>query len=185
MALTESTMQPLGTVAPPFSLLDTISGNYLNLDDLKSEKATVIMFICNHCPYVIHLIREIVDLAQEYRNKGVSFIAISSNDVANYPDDDPDKMRIVAKVLKFPFPYLYDKRQTVAKAYDAACTPDFYVYNGDMKLSYRGRMDDSSPGNGRRVTGIELRAAIDNTLAGQETEKQFPSIGCNIKWLAT
>ncbi len=185
MALTESKMLPLGTVAPPFSLQDTISGNYLNLDDLKSDKATVIMFICNHCPYVIHLIREIVDIAQEYRSKGVSFIAISSNDVVSHPDDDPDKMRIVAKVLKFSFPYLYDKRQTVAKAYDAACTPDFYVYNGDMKLSYRGRMDDSSPGNGRPVTGIELRSAIDLTLAGQEIENQYPSIGCNIKWLAT
>ena len=182
MALAESTMLPLGTEAPHFLLKDTVSGNYLSLDDLKSENATVIMFICNHCPYVIHVNRMIVDLANEYKNMGVSFIAINSNDVDNYPDDDPDMMRVVAKVLKYPFPYLYDKSQEVAKAYDAACTPDFYVFDGKSKLTYRGRLDNSSPGNGRPLTGKELRAAIDNTLAGTSTDPQYPSMGCNIKW---
>ena len=182
MALAESTMLPLGTEAPHFLLKDTVSGNYLSLDDLKSENATVIMFLCNHCPYVIHVNRMIVDIANEFKNKGVSFIAISSNDVDNYPDDDPDKMRVVAKVLKYPFPYLYDKSQEVAKAYDAACTPDFYVFDGQSKLTYRGRLDNSSPGNGRPVTGEELRVAIDNTFSGKTTEPQYPSMGCNIKW---
>ncbi len=182
MALTESTMLPLGTKAPNFHLQDTVSGNYYSLDDLKSNQATVIMFICNHCPYVIHVNPEIVRVANEYKNKGVSFIAISSNDVENYPDDAPDKMRIVAKVLKFPFPYLYDKRQEAAKAYDAACTPDFYVFDGDMKLTYRGRLDDSRPGNNVPLTGEDLRNAIDATLAGEAIEKQIPSMGCNIKW---
>ena len=182
MALTESKMLPLGTQAPKFFLQDTVSGNYLSLDDLKSDKATVIMFICNHCPYVIHVNRGLVDLANEYRRKGVSFIAISSNDVDNYPDDDPDKMRLVAKVLKYPFPYLYDKRQEVARAYDAACTPDFYVFDGELNLTYRGRMDDSSPGNGKPVTGSELRSAIDATIEKRTIEPQYPSMGCNIKW---
>ncbi len=182
MALTESTILPLGTQAPNFHLMDTVSGNYYSLDDLKSDKATVVMFICNHCPYVIHVNPELVRIANEYRNQGVSFIAISSNDVENYPDDAPDKMRIVAKVLKFPYPYLYDKRQEVAKAYDAACTPDFYVFDGAMKLSYRGRMDDSRPGNSTPLTGADLRAAIDATLAGKAIENQVPSVGCGIKW---
>ena len=182
MALTESTMLPLGTLAPNFHLMDTVSGNYYSLDDLKSDKATVVMFICNHCPYVIHVNPEIVRIANAYKNQGVSFIAISSNDVENYPDDAPDKMRIVAKVLKFPFPYLYDKRQEVAKAYDAACTPDFYVFNHAMKLAYRGRLDDSRPGNSVPLTGTDLRHAIDATLAGEAIEKQVPSMGCGIKW---
>jgi peroxiredoxin len=172
----------LGTKAPTFFLLDTKSGNYLSLDDLKSDQATVIMFICNHCPYVIHINQEMVKITNEYRNKGVSFVAISSNDVENYPDDDPDKMRLVAKVLKYPFPYLYDKRQEVAKAYDAACTPDFYVFNGQMELTYRGRMDDSTPGNGKPVTGMELRSAIDATIEGKKIDPQYPSMGCGIKW---
>lgn len=182
MAATQSNMLPLGTKAPHFALQDTVSGNYLNLNDIKSEKATVIMFICNHCPYVIHVNQEIVKIANEYRNKGVAFIAISSNDVDHYPDDSPDKMRIVAKVLKYPFPYLYDKRQEVAKAYDAACTPDFYVFDGSLLLTYRGRMDDSTPGNGKPITGLELRNAIDKTLNGLSIDEQYPSIGCNIKW---
>ncbi len=177
-------MLPLGTKAPNFHLQDTVSGNYLSLDDLKSDKATVVMFICNHCPYVIHTNPEMVRIANDYKSQGVSFIAISSNDVENYPDDDPDKMRLVAKVLKFPFPYLYDKRQEVAKAYDAACTPDFYVFDGDMNLAYRGRMDDSRPGNDTPLSGSDLRNAIDATLAGDAIEKQYPSMGCNIKWKA-
>jgi peroxiredoxin len=182
MAVAKSNMLALGTKAPAFFLQDTKSGNYLSLDDLKSDRATVIMFICNHCPYVIHVNQEMVKIANEYRNKGVSFIAISSNDVENFPDDDPDKMRLVAKVLKYPFPYLYDKRQEVAKAYDAACTPDFYLFNGSMELTYRGRMDDSTPGNGKPVSGMELRSAIDSTLEGKTIETQYPSMGCGIKW---
>ena len=144
MALTESNMLPLGTQAPNFHLKDTVSGNYYSLDDLKSAKATVIMFICNHCPFVIHVNPELVKLANEYKNKGVSFIAISSNDVDNYPEDGPDKMSIVAKVLKFPFPYLYDKSQEVARAYDAACTPDFYVFDSHLNLTYRPELDTLS-----------------------------------------
>ncbi len=182
MAVVQSNMLPLGTKAPHFSLQDTVSGNYLSLSDLKSDRATVIMFICNHCPYVIHVNQEMVKIALEYRNKGVSFIAISSNDAEAYPDDDPDKMRIVAKVLKYPFPYLYDKRQEIAKAYDAACTPDFYVFDSQLMLSYRGRLDDSTPGNGKPVTGKDLRNAIDLTLQNLPVEDQYPSMGCNIKW---
>ncbi len=182
MALTESNMIPIGTKSPNFHLADTISGNYYSLDDLKSDKATVIMFICNHCPFVIHVNPEIVNIANEYKSKGASFIAISSNDVESHPEDSPDKMSIVAKVLKFPFPYLYDKRQTVAKDYDAACTPDFYVFDGNMKLSYRGRLDQSRPGNDIPLTGEDLRNAIDLTLAGEPVEPQYPSAGCNIKW---
>ena len=182
MALTESTMLPLGTTAPNFHIKDVVSNNYYSLDDLKSGKATVIMFICNHCPFVIHVNPELVKIANEYKNQGVSFVAISSNDVENYPEDAPDKMSIVAKVLKFPFPYLYDKHQEVAKAYDAACTPDFYVFDGDMKLSYRGRLDQSRPGNNVPLSGTDLRHAIDQTIAGKSIDAQYPSAGCNIKW---
>ena len=182
MTLTRSSILPLGTKAPHFFLQDTISGNYMSLEDLKSDKATVIMFICNHCPYVIHVNQEIVALANDYKNKGVSFIAISSNDIEAYPDDAPDKMRLVAKVLKYPFPYLYDKRQEVAKAYDATCTPDFYIFDGSLNLTYRGRLDNSSPGNGIPVSGTDLRAAINATLEGKLIDTQIPSMGCNIKW---
>jgi len=183
MALTPSNMLALGTKAPNFLLQDTVSGNHLSFDQLKSEKATVVMFICNHCPYVIHVNSELVRIAKEYKSKGVSFIAISSNDVENYPDDSPDKMRLVAKVLQYPFPYLYDKRQEVAKSYDAACTPDFYVFDGEDKLTYRGRLDDSRPGTDIPLTGKDLRKAIDHTLEGNLQEvDQYPSMGCNIKW---
>lgn len=182
MALTESNTLPLGTEAPNFHLMDTVTGNYYSLDDLKSTRATVVMFICNHCPYVIHVNPEIVRVANEYKNQGVAFVAISSNDVENYPDDAPDKMRIVAKVLRFPFPYLYDKRQEAAKAYHAACTPDFYVFDGAMKLTYHGRLDDSRPGNQVPLSGTDLRQAIDATLKGEPVATQYPSMGCNIKW---
>jgi len=175
-------MIEIGTEAPNFHLQDTVSNNYYSLDDLKSKRATVIMFICNHCPFVIHVNSELVKMANDYKHNGVSFIAISSNDVDNYPEDAPDKMSLVAKVLKYPFPYLYDKRQEVAKAYDAACTPDFYVFDGDMKLSYRGRLDKSRPGNNEPLNGEDLRAAIDATLEGKTIEEQYPSAGCNIKW---
>lgn len=183
MSLTPSNMLPLGTVAPNFKLLDAVSGNILGLSELKSDKATVIMFICNHCPYVIHVQEQIVNIAHTYQKKGISFIAISSNDIENYPEDAPEKMRLEAIKADYPFPYLYDETQQVAKDYLAACTPDFYVFDGEMKCVYRGRMDESTPGNRRPNTGIDLRSSLDNILSGGKiSEEQFPSVGCNIKW---
>ncbi|MEL6926716.1 MAG: thioredoxin family protein, partial [Bacteroidota bacterium] len=144
-----------------------------------------VMFICNHCPYVIHVIEETVALAKEYQESGFSFVAISSNDVANYPDDSPDKMKQFAEKYDFSFPYLYDESQEVAKAYDAACTPDFYVFDGQQQLVYRGRLDGARPKTDDPVTGEELRAALDAILLGRPvSETQFPSMGCNIKWKA-
>lgn len=179
MVMTTSNMLPLGTKATDFKLLDTTSGKEKNLSELKSDKATVIMFICNHCPFVKHVQQELTKLAKDYLAKGVAFIAISSNDVNNYPDDAPEKMR----AMDYPFPYLYDETQLVAKAYDAACTPDFYIFNKEMKLVYRGQLDDSRPGNSIPVTGSDIRAALDSMLAGRLVNPdQKPSIGCNIKW---
>lgn len=183
MALTYTEPIPLGFKAPDFSLEDTVSGKQLSLDQLKSDRATVIMFICNHCPYVIHTRQEIVNIAKEYIPKGVAFVAISSNDVNEYPDDSPENMKKLAEELDFPFPYLYDESQEVAKAYHAACTPDFSVFDGDLKCVYRGRLDGSSPGNDIPLTGEDLRNALDNLLAGKEVSRdQKPSMGCNIKW---
>ncbi len=183
MAETPSTMIPLGTKAPDFSLPDTVAGKTISLADVKSDKATVVMFICNHCPYVKHVNHGLVKVANDYMPKGVSFVAISSNDVENYPQDSPDKMKMVAQELGYPFPYLYDETQEVAKAYDAACTPDFYVFDGAAELVYRGQFDDSRPGNDIPVTGKDLRAALDAILAGEPvSEDQKPSVGCNIKW---
>ena len=183
MALTSSTMMPLGTKAPAFSLPDTVSGEQLSLDHLKSEVATVVMFICNHCPYVKHVQPELVRLAQTYQAKGVAFVAISSNDAAGYPEDAPDQMKAVARRLGYSFPYLYDQTQEVAKAYGAVCTPDFFVFDADLKCVYRGRLDDSSPGNGRSLTGSDLRAALDAILERRPVSAdQKPSQGCNIKF---
>ena len=183
MALTPSNMLPLGTQAPDFSLPDTVSGQTRSLSELASDKATVVMFICNHCPYVLHVNDELVRLAREYTAKGVSFIAISSNDAEEYPQDGPDEMRRHAAEVGYPFPYLYDESQEVARAYDAACTPDFYVFDGDLKLAYRGRLDGSTPGNDVPLTGEDLRAALDAVLAGDTpSENQQPSMGCNVKW---
>ena len=183
MSFTESTMLPLGSEAPPFVLPDTVSGKTIRLQDISSDQATVVMFICNHCPYVIHVNDEIVRLANDYIPKGVSFVAISSNDVENYPEDGPEKMKQIAQRLNYPFPYLYDESQNVARAFDAACTPDFYVFDKDLKLAYRGRLDDSRPKSGTLLTGKDLRAALDAILSGQPVaEKQYPSGGCNIKW---
>ncbi len=183
MAVTPSVMAPLGNKAADFSLPDTISGKILSLTDLKSDKATVIMFICNHCPFVKHVNTGLVSLANEYRPKGVSFIAISSNDVVNFPDDSPEKMKMNAKEQGFSFPYLYDESQEVAKVYDAACTPDFFIYDKDLELAYRGQLDDSRPSNGLPVTGKDIRAALDLLLSGKTVPaEQKPSIGCNIKW---
>lgn len=183
MALTPSNMIPLGTKAPDFKLLDAVSDSEMNLEQLKSDKATVIMFICNHCPYVKHVQQGLVELANDYISKGVSFIAINSNDVKNYTEDSPDNMKKVAERLGYPFPYLFDETQEIAKAYDAACTPDFYIFDGGLKLIYRGQMDDSRPGNGKPVTGLDIRKALDQILGGTTvSEDQIPSIGCNIKW---
>lgn len=183
MALTESNMLGLGTEAPEFNLVDTISNQQVSYNDIKGEKGTLVMFICNHCPYVIHVFRELVDLAAEYKEKGFGVVAISSNDIENYPEDAPDKMNLVAKVLKFSFPYLFDESQEVAKAYDAACTPDFYVFDNEDRLKYRGRMDESRPQSNTPVTGRDLRSALDSVLAGDQIDqKQYPSMGCGIKW---
>lgn len=183
MALTPSTMLPLDTLAPAFTLPDVISGRSLGLQELKSDVATVIMFICNHCPFVKHIQHELVKVANEYQKKNINFIAISSNDVKNYPDDAPDKMKELALQLGFSFPYLYDESQAVAKAYQAACTPDFYIFGKDLTCIYRGQFDDSRPGNNIPVTGKDIRRTLDNILAGKAIDpNQKPSIGCNIKW---
>lgn len=183
MAATPSTMLPLGTPAPDFSLPDTVSGKTLSLADVKSDVGTVIMFICNHCPYVLHIQDELVKIANEYSAKGFKFVAISANDVANYPDDSPEKMTELAAKWGNPFPYLYDESQDVAKAYQAACTPDFYLFDKDLACVYRGRLDGATPKNNIPVSGGELRAALDNVAAGKPvSEEQVPSIGCNIKW---
>lgn len=176
-------MLPLGTAAPDFSLPDTVSGRMISLSEVKTDKGLVVMFLCNHCPYVIHVNPEIVRVSKEYLAKGLGFVGISSNDAEKYPDDAPDKMKLVAQQLGYPFPYLYDESQAVARAYDAACTPDFYVFDKNLKLVYRGRLDDSRPKNDNPLTGKDLRTALDAVLAGEAvSEIQYPSGGCNIKW---
>ena len=184
MARTPSNMLALGTKAPDFSLFDTISGQTLSLDELRGRKGTVIMFICNHCPFVIHVNPELAKLGNEYQKKGIGFIAISSNDIKNYPQDAPHLMTETAKREGYSFPYLYDETQEVAKAYDAACTPDFYLFDANLDLIYRGQLDDSRPGNGLPLNGKDLRNAM-NALLAQEPipDNQKPSIGCNIKWI--
>ena len=183
MARTPSNMLPLGTKAPDFKLMDSISDELKSLNDLKSEVATVIMFICNHCPFVKHINEGLVKLAKDYKSKGISFIAISSNDATTYPDDAPDKMKEHALNVGYNFPYLYDETQNVAKSYDAACTPDFYIFDKNLVLVYRGQMDDSRPDNGIPVTGKDIRTALLALINGEPvSEKQIPSLGCNIKW---
>jgi len=183
MALTPTLNIPLGFKAPEFNLLDTISENNYSFNDLKGEKGTLIMFICNHCPYVIHIREELIRLANDYKDKGIGFIAISSNDAINYPDDAPDKMKFLGEQLNFPFPYLYDETQDVARAYDAVCTPDFDLFDSNDNCVYRGRLDDSRPGKDIPVTGKDMREALDRVLNGEEIpERQMPSMGCNIKW---
>lgn len=183
MALTESNMLPIGTAAPDFKLPDTVSGKVVSLNDISTEQGTVIMFLCNHCPYVIYVNDEIVRIAQDYQKHGIGFVAISSNDADKYPDDAPDKMTLHAQTAGYTFPYLYDEDQSVARSYDAACTPDFYVFDGERRLYYRGRLDGARPKNDLPITGADLRAALDDLLAGRTApEKQYPSAGCNIKW---
>lgn len=184
MALTPSNMLPLGTLAPDFNLPDTRKmGEWVSLQSSKSHIATVIMFICNHCPYVKHIQAKLVEVAKIYQKKGITFIAISSNDIKNYPADDPEHMRCEAELHDYSFPYLYDETQQVAKDYQAACTPDFYVFDNELRCVYRGRFDSSTPGNNIPVTGCDLTLALDNLLMNQPiTHAQCPSIGCNIKW---
>ncbi len=183
MVKTLSTMLPLNTLAPHFSLPDVISGRSVRLPSEISYVATVICFICNHCPFVKHINEGLVHLAIDYLPRQVQFLAINANDIAHYPEDSPEHMQTIAEDLHYPFPYLYDETQDVAKAYQAACTPDFFVFNTQLQLIYRGQLDNSRPGNGIPVTGESIRKALDETLLGQPvTEMQKPSMGCNIKW---
>jgi peroxiredoxin len=177
-------MLPLGTSAPPFSLPD-ISGKTVSIGDFQNAPALLVMFICNHCPYVKHVRSGLAQLARDYQPKGTAVVAISSNDVVTHPDDSPAKMALEAKEAGYTFPYLYDESQAVAHAYQAACTPDFFLFDREKRLVYRGQLDDSRPGNGVPVTGKDLRAALDAVLAGKPVAtEQKPSIGCNIKWKA-
>jgi peroxiredoxin len=176
-------MLELGTSAPDFQLPDAVSGNLISLATIASKKAFLAMFICCHCPYVKHIQTELANLGNDYADKDIAIVAISANDIANYPDDSPEKMKAMAMELGFTFPFCYDESQENAKAYTAACTPDFFLFDGDRTLVYRGQLDDSRPGNDIPVTGKDLRAAIDTVLADQPlSPDQKPSIGCNIKW---
>lgn len=184
MALTPSTMLPLGTAAPPFELPDT-NGKRVALADFKSASALLVVFMCNHCPYVIHLRSGLAQLARDYAPRGAAIVGINANDARNYPADSPAKMKDEVKNAGYIFPYLYDETQAVAKNYRAACTPDFFLFDRGRRLVYRGQFDASRPGNGIPVTGTDVRAALDAVLAGKSTsEFQVPSIGCNIKWKA-
>jgi peroxiredoxin len=185
MALTESTMLELGTTAPEFALTDVVSGKTVERDDFKGKKGLLVLFICTHCPYVKHIEKGIAALGHDYKHKSLGIVAISANDAENYPDDAPEGLKEQAERLGFTFPYLYDETQDVAKAYDAACTPDIYLFDSDFKLVYRGQFDASRPGSNVPVTGSDLRAAIDQVLADRPVNgDQKASIGCNIKWKA-
>lgn len=183
MVLTASTMLSLGTKAPDFQLPDVVSGETISLSTFTGKKALLVMFICRHCPFVKHVQDELAKLGKDYFLMGLGIVAISSNDVKNYPDDAPDLLKAMATELDFKFPLCYDETQETAKIYTAACTPDFFLFDDEQKLFYRGQLDDSRPSNGKPVTGKDLRNAIDTLLAGKSlTEEQQPSIGCNIKW---
>jgi len=183
MALIESHMISLGTQAPDFTLPDTISGKDLSLGDVVGETATVVMFLCNHCPYVQHLNAGIVALRGDYADKGVGFVAISANDATDYPQDGPDMMTQHAADVGYAFPYLYDASQDVARAYGASCTPDLFIFDGQKNLAYHGRFDTSRPENGEPVTGADFRLALDALIAGDAiSSTQYPSVGCSIKW---
>lgn len=183
MALTESTMLELGTEAPAFSLPDVVSGETITLDTFAGNKGLLVMFICRHCPYVVHVKEELARLGTDYADRSLGIVAISSNDAANYPDDAPPRLKEMAEELRFNFPYCYDEDQQVAKAYTAACTPDFFLFDEERRLVYHGQFDASRPRNDEPVTGRDLRAAADAVLAGQPVPAvQVQSIGCNIKW---
>ncbi|MEL6605942.1 MAG: thioredoxin family protein [Cyanobacteria bacterium J06614_10] len=184
MVRTESTMLPLGTLAPEFSLKDVVSGNPISLDTFKGKKGLLLMFICQHCPFVKHVEDQLGKIGQDYLPQDIGILAISANSIETHPQDDPDNMRAQVDRANFNFPYAYDATQAVAKSYTAACTPDFFLFDGGFKLAYRGQLDDSRPGNDIPVTGNDLRAALDNVVAGKSVpEQQKPSIGCNIKWI--
>lgn len=183
MAATASNMMALGTKAPDFKLMDTITDHLISLDEVKGERGTLIMFICNHCPFVKHINEEIVHLANDYRPLGFGSAAIMSNDIENYPQDSPEKMKEHAMKHQYSFPYLFDGTQEIAKAYNAACTPDFFLFDAELKLIYRGQLDDSRPGNGIHPSGRDIREAMDAILNNRKVSTiQKPSIGCNIKW---
>jgi peroxiredoxin len=185
MALTESTMLALGSTAPGFALTDVVTGKTVDREDYRGRTALLVMFICTHCPYVKHVEKELAQLGSDYAASPLGIVAISSNDAVTHPDDGPAGLEQQAITLGFQFPYLYDESQEVAKAYQAACTPDFFLFDGEFRLVYRGQFDASRPGNGVPVTGADLRAAIDAVLAGNApTADQRASIGCNIKWKA-
>ena len=184
MSRTESTMLELGTLAPDFALPEPTTGKTIRLSDFNANKALLVIFMCNHCPYVLHLHKQLNDLIAEYRPKGLAAVAINSNDVENYPDDSPDKMVTLSQQMNYCFPYLFDENQSVAKEYKAACTPDFFLFDSKMKLAYRGQFDSSRPRNDEPVTGADMRAAFEAVLARNSIaeESQKPSMGCNIKW---
>lgn len=183
MVLTASTMLPLGTKAPDFNLPDVVSGRAIALANYADKQALLVMFICQHCPFVKHIQVELAKIGKDYLNSNLKIVAISANDVANYPDDAPENLRAMAKELNLEFPICYDESQEIAKAYTAACTPDFFLFDANQQLVYRGQLDDSRPSNGKPVTGKDLRAAIDAVLAGKDISfAQQPSVGCNIKW---
>ena len=184
MSRTPSSMLPLGTIAPGFNLPDTVTDKMVSLDQIIGVHGTLIMFICNHCPFVKHVNSTITQLATNYQAKGIAFIAISSNDVVKYPQDAPELMKQTALTENYSFPYLFDESQEVAKAYEAACTPDFYLFNNTLRLAYRGQLDDSRPGNGIPSTGLDLSNAMEALLNNKPINPvQKPSIGCNIKWI--
>ncbi len=183
MSLTESTMLELGTEAPDFALPDVTTGKTVRRDDFRNKKALLVMFICTHCPYVKHIEKTLGKLGRDYADQPIAIAAVSSNDVTTHPADSPEGLKAQAKTNGFTFPYLYDESQAVAHAYKAACTPDFFLFDADFHLVYRGQYDSSRPGNGVPVTGVDLRKAIDTLLAGKPVSPdQRPSIGCNIKW---
>jgi peroxiredoxin len=185
MSLTESTMLELGTTAPDFALTDVVTGKTVRRDDFRGQKALLVMFICAHCPYVKHIEKGLAALGKDYAGKPLGVVAISSNDAETHPADNPAGLKQQAETFGFNFPYLYDETQAVARAYKAACTPDFFLFDGNLRLAYRGQFDPSRPGNGIPVTGEDLRAAIDLVLADKPLPtEQRPSIGCNIKWKA-
>lgn len=184
MVLTDSTMLPLGKEIPSFSLPDAVSGDALSPEDVAGDRGTLVMFLCNHCPYVQHVLPELRRLADDYRDRGIGMVAINSNDVDNYPQDSPENMKELAESEGWGFPFLLDETQEVAQAYRAACTPDFFLFDDDDRLVYRGRLDGSRPGNDVELTGEDLRAALEALLQGEAipAEEQKPSAGCNIKW---
>ena len=183
MVLTPSTMLPLGSSAPDFVLPDVVSGETVTLDNFAGKEALLVMFICRHCPFVIHVQEELARLGSDYQSKSVAILAISSNDVQTHPEDAPSQLQAMAEELNFSFPYCYDETQQVARTYQAACTPDFFLFNGRRELVYRGQLDESRPGNDKPVTGRDLRSAMDAVLSGiPVSSDQTASVGCNIKW---